>query len=451
MLEDTICAPATPPINSTLAIIRISGPDTLGTVNRIFTRPEKILPRSACYGSIIDRDSILDDVILVYYPAPGSFTGEEMAEIFCHGNQIIVRGILNLLCGIGIRMAEPGEFSKRAFLSGKIDLTEAEAINHIITARSEWEIHTAISQMHGSMKKAVGDIRDRLLLFKSDIEACIDFSDQDLEFINRSDAVKAAVEIKGMLTSLLKKCRIGEKLSHGIDITITGKPNVGKSSILNLILNQERAIVSDIPGTTRDVIREPIQIAGFHVNLLDTAGIAKPSDDIEKIGVGLSRKKINSAAIVLMVLDSTTGIEGYDSDLIKIISGKQSVFIINKTDLTDESRVRGIIAELGRNAIAFSAKTGAGLEELEAAIANILKAEFVGHENSFIADTRIITLLEKSRDGISKIETLLGDGEPDEITAFEIQALLNTLGDITGEITPDEILDSIFSRFCIGK
>jgi len=451
MLEDTICAPATPPVNSSIAIIRISGPESIRAVDSLFDRSHRIEPRQAVYGSIVDNKKKIDDVILTYYKSPASFTGEDMVEIFCHGNQIIVHRILKLLNSMDIRLAEPGEFSKRGFLNGKMDLTEAEAINHVITARSEWEVDTAIKQMHGSMREAVDHIRDNVILLKADIEAAIDFIEEDIEFVSQAAALEKTAEIGKSIDDMLLRCRVGEKISRGIDVTIAGKPNVGKSSILNLILNQERAIVSDIPGTTRDLIKESVQMKGVQVNFVDTAGIEDPRDELEKIGIELSHKNIKSASIVLMILDASTGISDLDREIIDEVSGKKTIFVINKTDLVKKDEIDLIVEELGRQVVMFSAKKGTGLKDLENGITDILENEFVEIDNSFIADIRIINLLEKALQKLARSSELIRASEPPEITAFEFQSLLDNLSDITGEITPDDVLGSIFSRFCIGK
>jgi len=449
--EDTICAPATPLVNAAIAIIRISGPDSLAAAKNLFSRPDSIQPRTAQYGAIIESDKPLDDVILVYYPSPRSYTGEDMIEIFCHGNQLIVRKIINLLLEKNIRIAEPGEFTRRAFLNGKIDLTEAEAINHIITARSEWEIDAAIRQKHGSLRDIINTLRSNIISLKADIEAGIDFIEEDIEFITSEESLSMAGDILASIESLLLRCRTGEKLSHGIDVAIAGRPNVGKSSILNLMLNQERAIVSEIPGTTRDMIRESIQVEGVRINLIDTAGIDMPGDEIERIGMEISHRNIEKASLVIMVLDSSFGVNEGDIDIIEGIGDKNCIFLINKADISTDSEKEKVRQALGGRGILFSAKTGQGLDLLTRAIADILKNEFIDYEDSFIAEIRVIQLLEKAMQDLRSVRELISTGEPVEIIASELQSVMDRLSEITGEITPDDILDSVFSRFCIGK
>ncbi len=451
MKEETICAPATAPVQSPIAIIRISGPESLRAVSAIFSNSSSLQPRRAVFGSIKSQDQIIDDVVAVYFQEPASFTGEEMVEIFCHGNQIIVHKILDMLHEKGIRLAEPGEFTRRAFLKGKIDLTEAEAIHHIITARSSWEVETALKQMHGSLKEAVHTLRDIIIELKADIEAGIDFIEEDIEFVSYDETMDKIDNLRNEIESLLFRCRTGEKATRGVDITIAGRPNVGKSSLLNLMLNQDRAIVSSVPGTTRDMIRETVEIEGLQVNLIDTAGIDTPGDEIERIGIELSHKNIQTASIVIVVLDGTEGITERDREIIKEVKDKKTIFLINKTDIAEPSQVDSMRKEVSESAISVSALKGTGLREVEEAVGSILHNEFVDIQDSFIADIRIIRLLEKGEKITVNCRELVAAKEPPEIIAFELQEVLETMGEITGEITPDDILGSIFERFCIGK
>jgi len=451
MINDTICAAATPPVNSALALVRISGLNSIKAVKNIFSNSQLMDHKKAVYGSIIDNEKIIDDVIVTQFSEPHSFTGENSVEIACHGNHLVVHKILSLLGKYDIRIAEPGEFSKRAFLNGKIDLTEAEAINHLITAKSNWEIDTALKQMHGSLKLKIGKIKEELIYLKADIESTIDFIEEDIEFISKDDAIALAGKLKISIDDLFMRCKIGEKMSKGIDVTIAGKPNVGKSSLLNLILNTERAIVSDIPGTTRDLIRESVQIAGVHVNLIDTAGIDKPNDEIEKIGIELSHKEIDAASIVLMVIDASRGIDDVDRKILEKINDKNVIYLLNKSDISSIEDNEKIKSELNSKTILFSTKTGEGFSQLEDQISLFLNSNFSDINDSYVADLRIINLLDNAKNNVVNVIKLLQLNEPAEITAFEIQNLIDNLSEITGEINPDTILDSIFSRFCIGK
>lgn len=451
MVYDTICAPATAPVNSSLAIIRTSGPDSFRAAFSFFSNAEKISHRYAAYGSIIDKGAVVDDVILIYYRGPESFTGEDMVEIYCHGNPVVVSNILLLLNRNGIRMAEPGEFSQRAFLNGKLDLTKAEAINSLINARSDWEIEAALSQMHGSLKKVVHDLRESVIILKADIEAGIDFIDQDIEFVSYSSAEEKLNAVKADINDLYSRCRTGERVARGIDVILAGRPNVGKSSLLNLILNEERAIVSDIPGTTRDLIRETLQIRGVRINLTDTAGLGKPGDEVERMGIERSRESISRASLVLVVIDASAGITDEDRAVIDSLDNDRRIFILNKIDKVEKGTADRIIKESGIDFIPVSAKTGEGFRNLEQAIEDLITSEFTGFNNSFLADARIIAILEKSLTIAEELAALLKRGELPEIIAFELGELIYNLSDITGEVTTEDVLGSIFSRFCIGK
>jgi len=449
MAEDTICAPATPPVSSSIAIIRISGPGTLAALRACFSRPDAIRPRRAINGSVMDGEMPVDDVVLLYYRSPKSFTGEDMAEIFCHGNPLLINRILMLLHAQGLRMAEPGEFSKRAFLNGKIDLTEAEAINHIISARSEWEIEASIKQMHGSMRERIDRMRERLIGIKADIECGIDFIGEDIEFVSyreaREQTEQAALEIR----DILRRCRIGERISHGIDVPIVGKPNVGKSSILNLILNAERALVSEIPGTTRDFIKEAVRFGGIHINLIDTAGIGNPSNELDRMGIEQSKLTIERSSLVIMVIDSSAGVDEADEAILGRIGDKKSIVLLNKADIADRAGLEPLRSRFVGTV--YSARTGEGLSELEERIHGLLRREFIEYKDFFVANARMIQLLEESLATAGEVVRLLEESRPQEIVAFELQSLLDSISQITGEITPDDVLDSIFSRICIGK
>ncbi len=453
--NDTICAPATPPMPSSIAVIRMSGPQSLSIISECFEKPASIAHRKAVHGKLFYHWNEIDDIVLIFYSAPESYTGEDMVEIFSHGNPIIIKKIIDLLIRRGARFAEPGEFTRRAFQNGKLDLTAAEAINRIVKARGDWEISAALSQMHGSLRQKINSLRESLILMKADVESGIDFSEEDIQFLSNDDAILRMQHIHNSLSEILDRCRIGEKISHGIDIPIVGRPNVGKSSILNLILNAERAIVSEIPGTTRDLIRETVQFAGYHVNLFDTAGIGIPGCEIERLGIDLTRKKIDDASILILVIDVSADSTNSDKEILASSREKSCIVLGNKVDLIPENRRKAHLTllenELSVQILPFSAKTGEGLAILEKKVGEMLISQLPEQRNFFFADQIMIKSLADAKQKACSIQKLFSRGEPPEIISFELQSLIDLLHEITGEITSEDVLNSIFNRFCIGK
>ena len=450
-LVDTICAVASAPGTGAIAVVRVSGPESFGVVSSVFPNFAKCKERRAVYGELIFDGRVLDDVVAVAYNSPASFTGEDTVELFCHGNPLVASDIIRALSFCGCRMADPGEFTRRAFLNGKVDLTGAEAINSIITARSRFEIDAAIKQMHGSLRSAVAGLRERVIVLKADIECSIDFTDEDIEFVSHNEASTALRGIIEDIVKLRSRCLMGMKLSRGVDLPLVGRPNSGKSSILNMILNAERAIVSDIPGTTRDIIRETIQFGGVHVNLIDTAGIREAENEIERIGILRTSSVIEESSIAVLVIDGTAGYGNEEREIEKLFSGKKIVRLINKSDCVSAEAIHSIIREIQSDAIPFSAHNGDGISVFEEAVTDFIRNEFAGVEESFSADERIILCIDTALANANDSVRLLAEKAPYEIIASAMQGFLDALSDITGEITPDSVLDSIFSRFCIGK
>jgi tRNA modification GTPase len=403
------------------------------------------------HGTLSIHGRVVDDAVVTYFESPSSFTGEDSVEIACHGNPLIVRDIVAVLIDAGARMAEPGEFARRAFLSGRIDLTGAEAINQIVIARSSWEISSAIAQMHGSLKREIESLREKLILLKGNIECSIDFSTEEIEFVSYHEARSAAGEVRANILDIRRRCVLGRRISRGVDLPLAGKPNAGKSSILNYLLNAERAIVSEIPGTTRDLIRETIQFGGIHVNLIDTAGIHESDSLIEKIGIAKSEQIIESSEIVIVVCDASTGATDDDRDILKKVADRKKIVLANKADIAAAGAAGRIASELGCAVIPFSAVTGEGFDSFEREVTRLVTEEFSGSHDTFIADERIMRLLDEALHGVDDVEENLSAGDPHEIVAHSLLSCIETLGEITGTISPDDVLDAIFSRFCIGK
>jgi tRNA modification GTPase len=453
MAEEIICAPATSPFNSALSIIRVSGTGVFDITPVFFKAFTNYEDRKALYGTIVNREGhSLDDVVLTPFKGPRSFTGEDTIEISCHGNPLIVQSILQLLIDEhGVRMAQPGEFTRRAFINGKVDLTEAEAINSIIQAKSEWEVNASLQQMHGSLKNAVASLKDELILLKANIEAAIDFSQEEIEFVSYDQAISQTEGVKSHIEDIYLRCKVSEKMRHGVDIAIVGKPNVGKSSILNMIINSERAIVSDIPGTTRDIIKESVQLGGVHVNFIDTAGIHATEDLVEKIGIKKSHEEIAQAVYVLAVFDNTTGLEASDRELLEILPKDNTFPLVNKCDSESSHSFEDLKDLFAEQSISFSAKQGLGFDILEKRLSEKIQSGFGNVKNNFVADLRIVTLLKTALSMSDGLIHSLMNSEPEEIIAFQINDIINTLEEITGDISDEDVLESIFTRFCIGK
>jgi tRNA modification GTPase len=429
----------------------MSGPESIGIIRSIFSHPDRIGDRHAAYGSILDGSRVIDDVVATIFMAPRSFTGEDVVEISCHGNGIIVNRIITLLIDKGCRMAGPGEFSQRAFLNGRMDLTAAEAINHIITARSDWEVDAALNQAHGSLKRVLDRLREQAVTLRADIEAGIDFSQEDIEFVSREESLERLRGIYEDLFELQRRMKVSGRMSRGIDMAVAGRPNVGKSSILNMIVNEERAIVSDLPGTTRDMIRESVMLGGIPVNIVDTAGINETEDHIEKIGIERTLRMISDTSLVLMVLDASAGILPGDREIIDSLKDKKVIFLLNKSDLVQSDSLVSMEKELGPFALSFSAKQGTGLAELEDKVGELLGDEYLESRSAFVADLRTEGLIREALSASEEGLRLLENREAPEITASVLNEMITSLGEITGEITPDDLLGSIFNRFCIGK
>ncbi len=452
MLSETICAPASAPFHSAIALIRISGGGALSFARSFFSRHTALCHATAIHGVIADQNgNVIDDVVLTWFESPRSYTGQDLVEISCHGNPLIVQKIITLACESGCaRYALPGEFTQRAFLNGKIDLTAAEAVNQIISARSAWEIDSALAQMHGLLRKKIESLRDRLITARADIEAGIDFSTEDIAFVSRDILRRLILDLGEEIREIAARCRAGERIRQGIDLAIIGKPNSGKSSLLNLLINKERAIVSDIPGTTRDVIIESMQIDGVRLNIMDTAGIRPTADAIEQIGIEKSKQSLAGAHIVLLLFDNSTGYTDLDRQIAELADAEKCIGVLNKSDCPAAGGFGEAAGRFGE-LVAISAKLGTNFSALENRIREKMRSSLPSGEYSYLADARIIMLLEKGAAFCLDAAASIDAEVPDEIVALEFDRVIETLESITGRIVPDDVLGSIFSRFCVGK
>jgi len=446
--REPIVAIATPFGESAIGAIRLSGLDVLNRIRDLIVIKGKLRPRYAHYVKIRDeKGEILDEGILIYYPSPKSYTGEDMVEIFLHGNSLILRKALELFISKGIRLAEPGEFTKRAFLNGKMDLLQAEAVADLIGSKSERALRAAQRQLQGELSSLINSLRERLLEILAYVEADIEFSEEDIPTLSKEQIIYLLKDIVQSIERLLSTVRTGEYLRRGINLAIVGKPNVGKSSLFNALLGTERAITTPIPGTTRDFIQESLTLKGIPINLIDTAGIRHTEDPVEKIGVERSLQKLKGADLVLFVVDGSSPLEEEDLNIYKLVEPLAHMVVINKADLPLKEGVLRTFPE----AIKVSAVKGEGIEELKEALLERLGVYALDSMQVYLS-VRHENLLKKSKEVlkslINKLET--GDIFP-EILMLDLREAISYLEEIVGVISTEDILGSIFSRFCIGK
>jgi len=421
----------------------------LDIVKRFFKTKGEIKPRYAHYGELYDEEgNLLDEGVLIYYKAPRSYTGEDMVELNLHGNPAILKRAVELFVKAGARLAEPGEFTKRAFLSGKLDLTQAEAVAELISAKTELARRVALKQLKGELSKLVKPLREKLLTLSAYLEAEIEFAEEDLPTLSREEVLKMVREVLKGVRELLKTARTGKALREGIKLAIVGRPNVGKSSLFNALLKEERAIVTEIAGTTRDYIEETLQIKGVPVKLVDTAGIRETEDPVERIGVERSKKKLEEADLVLFVVDLSSPLTEEDLKIYELVKEKEHLVVANKADLPQRAELEKIPTE---NIIKVSALTGEGLEELSERILSKAGVQLQDSVNVYVS-LRHEELLKKAEAALERLEKLYKEGEPSpEIAMLEVREASDYLGEILGEITTEELLGKIFSTFCIGK
>lgn len=450
MINDTIAAPITPLVVSPVISIRISGSDAL----KVFSLMEKcgssvdianIKPNYvSLYKFNIKDEDLYDDVLAVYFKAPHSFTGEDVVEISFHGNPVLVNAALSSIYKLGIRNAEGGEFSKRAFLNGKIDLTQAESIQELISAKSVEGVNSAYNQLQGSLKHELDSIKDKLLKMKAVMEAKIDFPDEDTVDEETPVLKQDCENILSVIDSLISSYKSYRNANRGLEIVIAGKPNVGKSSLMNAFLKEERAIVSDIAGTTRDFIKESLYIGGIPVHLTDTAGIRSSDENIEQIGIDRSRQKIETADIVLLLLDVSRPLTEEDYNILEDTKYSNRIIIGNKLDITENM-------SYDKADIYISAKTGINIEKL----VDILREKTSLHDNEIKTNAAAITerhhtILIKIKEIIEKINLSLGV-YPIDMLCIDLERAISLLSEITGDNYTEKVLDIVFSSFCIGK
>jgi len=468
MIRDdlTIAAIASPPGTGAIALIRLSGKNSFSICDKIFNATQKgkklisQKPYTIHHGTIHDENRSIDEVLISLFKAPHSYTGEDIIEISCHGSQIIQQQILELLVRNGARLAEPGEFTLRAFLNGKIDLSQAEAIADLISSSSEASRRIALQQMRGGFSNQLKDLRDQLLHFIAMIELELDFGEEEVEFADRTQLKNLLNQILSIVNKMMDSFQLGNVIKHGIPVTIAGKPNVGKSTLLNRLLNEERAIVSDIAGTTRDTIEDTINLGGITFRFIDTAGLRHTKDTIESIGVERAYAKITQAKVVLLLVDAQSSIDEI-IDSIEGVKGKLSndqtlIILLNKEDKVELNYNNELLAKIKSiypklNALAISAKNGHHIEHLTTELISIGLHRQPETDEVIITNVRHYDSLLRTKENLEEAIAGLDNNLSGDLLAIDIRQAIHYLGEITGEITTDEILGHIFSKFCIGK
>ncbi|WP_373897211.1 tRNA uridine-5-carboxymethylaminomethyl(34) synthesis GTPase MnmE [Haloimpatiens sp. FM7315] len=455
---DTIAAVSTSLGEGGISIIRVSGDKALEVVARVFKGKNNreikdIKSYSMRYGFIIDKikDEVIDEVIVSYMKGPKSFTAEDTVEINCHGGVVATNKVLNEVIKSGARLAEPGEFTKRAFLNGRIDLSQAEAVIDIIRAKTDLSMKSAIKQSQGKISKEIDNMRQELLAFIAHIEATVDYPEDDLEEVT---SMKVKCKLKGIIDKidrLLSTADEGKMLKEGIKIVIVGKPNVGKSSLLNALLDEKRAIVTDVPGTTRDVIEEYINIEGIPVKLIDTAGIRETENVVEKIGVEKSKEKIEEADLIILMLDLSRNLDKEDQEIIEYIKNRKYIVLLNKSDLHRNIESNELNELESKFLIDVSVKTGEGLEEIKNCIKDLFFKGEIKTEDIYITNNRHKEVLIRARESLSSAVDTLLHVEAIDLASIDIRNAWSSLGEITGDTVEENIIDKIFSEFCLGK
>lgn len=449
-MNDTICAISTPLAPGAISIIRMSGSDAISIANKVFQGKnlEKVDDHTINYGHIYDGDELIDEVMVSIMREPNTYTREDVIEINAHGSIASAKKILSLLLKNGCRLANPGEFTERAFINGRIDLVEAESVMDIIDSSSDKALSMAVNQLTGSTSNKIKEIRKMISDIETNIEVNIDFPEYDDITVLSNDIIKPKlINISNELHTLLNNSKDSKIIKNGIDTVIIGKPNVGKSSILNKLLEEDKAIVTDIPGTTRDIVEGVVDINGIRLNLIDTAGIRETDDLVESIGVKKSLELINKASLIIFVLNNNTEITDSEYEILSKIKDKNYIIIINKIDLDkiiDDSNLD--------NVIYMSTVSGIGIDDLKNKIISMYELDKLNTKDfNYLSSARSISLIEKAIDSIDKSIGAINEGQPIDIVEVDISSASECLGDILGINYKEDLFDQLFSNFCLGK
>ena len=459
----TICAIATPPGSGAIAVIRLSGEQAIDMCDNVYSSPKsnKTLidqpPNTIHYGSITDAGEIVDEVLISLFKAPHSFTGENTAEISCHGSPYIQQRLLEVFTKHGARMAEPGEFTMRAFMNGKMDLSQAEGVADLVAADSAASKRLAFQQMRGGFSKEIARLREQLLEFISLVELELDFSEEDVEFADRRQLHALIEKIMKLIKKLLDSFNLGNVLKNGVPVVIAGAPNSGKSTLLNTLVNEERAIVSEIAGTTRDTIEDTITLNGINFRFIDTAGLRETKDKIESLGIERTHSKIQESEIVILILDAQASLDDIQHQITGITEkfGKQNLIpVINKIDLledTDTTFAQTLEQKTETKVIPVSAKNETHLDTLKDELVNAANIDSYQQSDIIVSNMRHKEALQNTYDALNRAYEGIDSGIPGDLLSQDVREALHYLGEITGEVTTDEVLGNIFENFCIGK
>lgn len=457
-MSTTIAAIATALSNSGISIIRISGKDSLNIINKIFKSNTNLEPNRIIYGKILDNNEILDNVLVSYFKAPHSFTGEDVCEINCHGGNQITKDILQLVLESGATLAEPGEFSKRAFLNGKMDLSQAEAVINLINAKTRTESRIAAKNIEGDLSKKIRELREELVELMAHIEVSVDYPEYDYEEVEPESIVGLLDKKISEIKHIVDTYDHGKYIKNGVNVAILGKPNVGKSSLLNRLANYEKAIVTNIPGTTRDIVEETINLGNIVLNISDTAGIRDTDDIIEKIGVEKSLKILEEMDLVLYLINGQDGVSKEDFEILSKIQNKglKCITVINKMDVTEKSILDTITLELVDNGInkpiCISVEENVGIDELKNEIINLFNSTDLDYTHELIiTNERHRDLLKKAINYLNDAKSEINNGQPIDIVSIYVKKSTKTLGEIIGADVTQDIIAKIFEKFCLGK
>lgn len=464
LTDETICAISTAPGMGAIAVVRVAGPQAIAVVDTLYRSPregKRLVDQKANtfhFGAIVDGCEVVDEVVVSLYRAPHSFTGEDMIEIACHGSVYIQQRIMQLLIRHGVRTARPGEFTQRAFANGKMDLSQAEAVADLISSQSEAARRVAMRQMKGGLSNELHSLRDELLQFCTLLELELDFSEEDVEFADRTQLISLVEKIDALVTSLSGTFKVGNAIKNGVPVAIVGPTNAGKSTLLNTLLNEERAIVSDVHGTTRDTIEDTMNIDGVVFRFIDTAGLRVTDDVVEKIGIERTYDKINHANVILAVVDATLGCDAILTTLTDIShhiasDDQKMIVVLNKADMPDAVTVidESVMQSLGAHSqVAISAREKSGVEALHRQLIDAAGMN-MNTDQTIITNMRHYEALVRSHEALGRVYEGLTSNLSGELVSMDIHDVLDELASITGEVSSQDVLNNIFAHFCIGK